>query len=230
MTTTKTGPAALTSPSRAAHDNIFAALAAFQGEMPVVKKDERASVQGKDGRASFSYTYADLADIVRAVAPLLSRHGLAFTTYPVRTEGGAYELHGALVHTTQGRIEGTFPLFGSTPQQLGSAITYGRRYLLGCLTGVVTDDDDDAAAAQAAPAARPRTARDARADLARRARQMGWEDLSGVAHMYESDTGTPLADETHPGRIDQWAHQHLTPPPTAHDAEDEPATENGEQQ
>ena len=41
------------------------------------------------------------------------------------------------------QVQGRWPINGRTPQEIGSAITYARRYLLGCLTGVVTDDDDD---------------------------------------------------------------------------------------
>jgi hypothetical protein len=33
---------------------------------------------------------------------------------------------------------------------VGSALTYARRYLLGCMTGIVTDDDDDGALASRA--------------------------------------------------------------------------------
>ena len=32
---------------------------------------------------------------------------------------------------------------GGSPQAIGSDLTYMRRYLLGCMTGIVTDDDDD---------------------------------------------------------------------------------------
>lgn len=46
------------------------------------------------------------------------------------------------------------PLAKHDPQGVGSAITYARRYALGCMTGVVTEEDDDGNAAsqpQAAP-------------------------------------------------------------------------------
>lgn len=128
------------------HASIAAALAAFQGEMPTVAKTKTARVTMKGG-GSYSYTYADLADVTQAAMPVLARHGLAFVAVPQRTEQG-YRLLGQLLHTSGGAIEGELPLYVGSPQETGSALTYARRYLLGCLTGIVTDDDEDGAAAQ----------------------------------------------------------------------------------
>jgi len=40
------------------------------------------------------------------------------------------------------------PLAKATAQDYGSALTYGRRYALSAIIGIVTDDDDDANQAQ----------------------------------------------------------------------------------
>ena len=128
--------------------SLAAALAAFQAEMPTVPKSHRASVPTKNG-GSYSYTYADLADVSAAVTPLLAKHGLAFSCCPRPADRG-YELVGRLLHTSGESVEGSLPLNGGTPQELGSSLTYMRRYLLGALTGVVTDDDDDGRQAQVA--------------------------------------------------------------------------------
>lgn len=128
--------------------SLAAALAAFQAEMPTVPKSHRASVPTKSG-GSYSYTYADLADVSAAVTPLLAKHGLAFSCCPRPADRG-YELVGRLLHTSGESVEGSLPLNGGTPQELGSSLTYMRRYLLGALTGVVTDDDDDGRQAQVA--------------------------------------------------------------------------------
>jgi hypothetical protein len=130
--------------------NIAKALAALQAELPTVAKSKKANV------GQYGYTYADLSDVSEAVMPLLSKHGLAFTAPPSRRDDGYY-LVGILLHESGEYIEGDYPLIGNQPQQIGSAITYGRRYLLGCMTGVVTDDDDDGTLAQDA-AKRPRKA------------------------------------------------------------------------
>lgn len=128
------------------HPTIEAALAAFQAEMPVVAKDKTATVPTKSG-GSYRYTYADLRSITEAVIPLLSKHGLSFSALPGTSDGRAV-LRGRLMHVAGEYIEGHLPLFGNTAQEIGSSLTYNRRYLLGCLTGVVTDDDDDGSIAQ----------------------------------------------------------------------------------
>lgn len=131
------------------HEGIAAALAAFQADMPTVGKTKTAKVPTKTG-GSYSYSYADLAVVSQAAMPLLAKHGLAFTCTPKPAERG-WELVGVLLHTSGQTIEGTLPLYGNSPQELGSSITYMRRYLLGSLTGIVTDDDEDGQIAQQAP-------------------------------------------------------------------------------
>jgi ERF superfamily len=122
---------------------IAEALAAFQQEMPVVAKGKTAKV------GSYSYTYADLADVTEAAMPVLTKHGLSFSCGPHSTDNG-YELTGVLLHTSGESLHGALPIRGNNPQELGSSLTYMRRYLFGCLTGLVTDDDDDAQLAQQA--------------------------------------------------------------------------------
>lgn len=129
-------------------ENIAKALVAFQKELPKASKDKTATVPTKAG-GSYKYTYTDLASLTHTILPLLTKHGLAFTATPRITEGG-YELAAVLLHTSGESIEGALPIYGRAPQEIGSAVTYNRRYLLGCLTGVVTEDDDDGQAANKA--------------------------------------------------------------------------------
>lgn len=131
------------------HQSLAQALVAFQAEMPKVAKNKTANVPMKGG-GSYRYTYADLPDVSDAAIPLLVRHGLSFSCSPRRCSDGTYELVGILRHVSGERDEGSLPLDGRSMQERGSAITYGRRYLLGCMTGVITDDDDDGSIAQAA--------------------------------------------------------------------------------
>jgi hypothetical protein len=127
-------------------DELAAALAKFQSEVPVIPKKQTAQIQSSQGR-NYSYTYADLAAIAPVVLPLLAKHGLAFTARPTGGKGAGPLLVGMLIHTSGQYVTGELPITGRTPQEIGSSLTYGRRYLLGCLTGVVTDDDDDGALA-----------------------------------------------------------------------------------
>lgn len=130
------------------------ALAKVQAALPVVHKGKTADT-GK-----YSYSYADLADVTAAIMPLLAKHGLAFACHPrIDEHGRGYELAATLMHESGETLTGALPIAG-TAQQLGSAITYARRYLLGSLTGVVTDSDDDARlATQAAKEAARETRR-----------------------------------------------------------------------
>lgn len=140
-------------------ENLAKALAAFQKELPKVGKDKTAVVKHQGG-GQHSYTYADLATVTAAVIPLLNTHGLSFITSPRIVEGGGYELVGRLIHVSGEQIEGALPIYGRQPQEIGSAITYARRYLLGCMTGVVTEDDDDGKAATKATPTKSEPAKD----------------------------------------------------------------------
>lgn len=133
---------------------IYKALVAFQKELPNVSKGNTAKA------GSFSYKYADLTDVTDKIMPLLSKHGLAFTARPTLTHAAAFVLHYSLVHSSGDMIGGEYPLPShGSPQEIGSAITYARRYALVAITGVAPGgDDDDAAAAQVA-AARPKAAK-----------------------------------------------------------------------
>ena len=129
---------------RKAPDTLFAALASVQAQLPKIGKGQTADT-GK-----YTYRYADLADVSQEILPLLGATGLAFTSRPTILDG-QFVLAYSLVHFSGEREDGIYPLPSSgTPQQIGSAITYARRYCLCAVTGVAPDsDDDDGAAAEA---------------------------------------------------------------------------------
>ena len=133
-------------------DGLVSALAKVQAKLPRVGKGKTADT------GSYTYQYADLASIAEKIHPLLSENGLVFIAAP-RLRGDRYLLVGALEHVSGEKRVGVFPLPDrGSPQQVGSALTYGRRYLLCSLTGVVADEDDDGQAASKAPAAQPKKA------------------------------------------------------------------------
>lgn len=137
----------MTTTDAAGLDQLAAALVEVQRAMPTVRKGKTANT-GK-----YSYSYADLADVSAEILPLLTANGLAFVCSGRVVDRG-YELVGRLIHESGQHVESALPLHGNDMQSLGSAITYARRYLLGCLTGIVTDDDTDAGPAQGASRAR----------------------------------------------------------------------------
>lgn len=176
--------------------NLATALAAFQAEMPIIPKNQKAKVPTKAG-GSYEYTYAGLPDVSATVMPLLTRHGLAFSVCPRITEHGG-EVVGILLHSSGERLEAALPLFGRQAQEIGSALTYARRYLLGCMTGVVTDDDDDGSLAHAAKRTEPAMTAKTRAQMFALFNQKGVPDdqqLPGINHITGADY-TSRADLT----------------------------------
>ena len=136
--------------------NLPAALAALQADLPQVRKGETAKVQTKQGR-EYSYSYANLADCTRAIMPLLAKFGLSFSAKPTLVDG-RFSLVYVLRHTSGECDEGEYPLpdpARAGAQEVGSAVTYARRYTLCAVTGLAPDgDDDDAASAAAGVASR----------------------------------------------------------------------------
>lgn len=131
-----------------APSTLAAALAAVQADLPEVRKAGTAKVPTKTG-GSYSYTYADLAAVTRVILPRLGKVGLSWTTKPTIV-GERFVLVYKLLHISGEFEEGAYPLPDrGSPQEIGSAITYARRYALCSVTGVAPDDDDDAATADA---------------------------------------------------------------------------------
>lgn len=95
----------------------------------------------------FKNKYADLAACFDAVRKPLSDHGLSVTQTTEVREGGMV-LVTRLMHTSGQWIRGEYPLPASgRPQEIGSALTYAKRYSLSSIAGIAADDDDDAEAA-----------------------------------------------------------------------------------
>lgn len=130
------------------------ALAAFQAELPKLVKDETANVTGKGkdgGTVKYKYGYADLAQVCETVLPVLGKHGLSVTSGTVIL-GNGFVLEVTLLHESGEERTAVWPLpdpMRTGPQDLGSAMTYGRRYLTLALTGTFPGgEDDDGAKAQ----------------------------------------------------------------------------------
>lgn len=119
------------------------ALALAQAEMPAVDKKKTAKL------GSYSYKYADLADVVNIASKVLGKHGLSISQHPESDVDGKPVLTTVLLHKSGQFLKSSIPLLITKmdAQSQGSAITYARRYAYGALTGVVTDDDDDGKAA-----------------------------------------------------------------------------------
>lgn len=121
---------------------LAAALATFQASVKPIHKDKRAKIESAKGK--YEYTYADLASVIDAIRAPLSAAGLAVSQPTFFRDGGLW-LRTVLMHKSGEFIESFYPLPNNagSPQQMGSAITYARRYTLASILGIVTEDDDD---------------------------------------------------------------------------------------
>lgn len=102
-------------------------------------------------------SYATLNSVMDACRDSLIRHGVWLVQYPAPTENGSLGLVTKLVHAESGQWQSSLlvmPLPKADPQGYGSALTYGRRYSLSALIGIVTEDDDDGEAASGGRASR----------------------------------------------------------------------------
>jgi hypothetical protein len=127
---------------------IAPALVKALGELTDVPKGREAKIPTKTG-ASYGYKYADLADTLSMIRPVLARHGLAVTQTASNPDGDTVAITTTLIHSS-GEWMSFHPLLlpnGRTAQETGSAITYGRRYSLLAVLGLAAEDDDGASAA-----------------------------------------------------------------------------------
>ena len=116
-------------------DALATALAAFQSTFKNPPKNKT--------NPFFNSTYVDLADALDVVRKGLSEHGLSFIQLTSAGEDRVI-LHTRLLHVTGQWIEGTYPVTKlAKAQEMGSALTYARRYALFALVGIAGEDDDD---------------------------------------------------------------------------------------
>lgn len=111
------------------------AMASAQGEVENAKKNAT--------NPHFKSSYADLAEVLNTVRPVLSRHGLSVMQFPSYGEGLVH------VETIVAHKSGEWmsekcsaPAQKQDPQGVGSAISYLRRYSLAAVCGLAQEDDD----------------------------------------------------------------------------------------
>lgn len=124
------------------------ALAAAQGEMTAASKDA--------SNPHFKSRYATLASVWDAIRGPLSRNGLSVSQVLETPDAGpGVIVRTMLLHSSGQWIASRYvmPIPDKlTPQAVGSAITYARRYALSAIVGIAPDDDDDGNAASVTPA------------------------------------------------------------------------------
>lgn len=151
------------------HENIYAALSAFQGELQPMEKKGEVEFQTKGGQ-TVKFSYTPLGDIMKAIYPLLGKHGLS-VRHEITKEG----VEAILTHETfKSRVQkfkendknmptdiskeviyktvadgeirsGLVNIYaGHEMKETGAAITYARRYSLTLVLGISSEEDKDA--------------------------------------------------------------------------------------
>lgn len=132
--------------------NISVALLGFHGEVGMVRKNAH--------NPFFKTLYADLPAVLEAIHLPLINNRLAIVQFPE----SEYKLTTRLIHESGEWMQSTFdispiPEYKTekdrnggivwrgesyvSPQALGSAITYARRYAIGAILNLNIDQDDD---------------------------------------------------------------------------------------
>ncbi len=130
-------------------NELAAALAAAQGEFPIIEKNRTGHLPDavpSRGNGSRAYKYADLANVLKGVLPVLSKNKLA-VLQPTFVEGGHIFVRTRLMHSSGQWVECEYPVCAVhvDHQRMGSALTYAKRYALCALLGVAADEDNDGA-------------------------------------------------------------------------------------
>jgi len=95
----------------------------------------------------FKSKYADLNSIIDCSKKSLSSNGLAVTQLTLYIDN-KFLLVTKLIHSSGQWMQSQYPLpANGKPQEIGSALTYARRYALSAILNVSADDDDDGNAA-----------------------------------------------------------------------------------
>lgn len=128
-----------------ANGTLAQALLAFQAEPPRIERSKTVKVKTKTG-GEYTFAYAPLEAILVAIQPGLTKNGLAVSQLLSSIEGGRPSLRTVLLHASGETLEAEFPLpIGGheSAQEIGSLISYMRRYGVVSLLGLATEEDDD---------------------------------------------------------------------------------------
>lgn len=133
--------------------NLAQALITFHVKVDKIKKDAK--------NPFFKSTYASLSNILEAIDEPLIECNLTVVQFPnsngltsvlIHSESGeymeeSYQIHPVPDYLKEKDSEGKIIWRGESyvsPQSIGSAITYARRYALTAILGLNIDEDDDA--------------------------------------------------------------------------------------
>lgn len=113
---------------------IAKALCMAQSKLETVKRSTQA----------YNYKYADLASVIEAGKKVMTENGLSISQLMEPDTDKAIVIT-LLMHESGEWIKSTVALkpTANTPQAMGSAITYARRYGYQAILGIAAEEDDD---------------------------------------------------------------------------------------
>lgn len=129
-------------------NNLYTRFMKVLNEVPNFVTDETAQAGNR------TYKYLNLATILKTIKPVFEKHGLAFSQRVTFDNAGEARQVIGTVETIifddeEQMVACSYPFFVTgDPQQVGSAITYARRYSLYAVLGIFPDKDDDGAYAK----------------------------------------------------------------------------------
>jgi ERF superfamily len=130
---------------------LAAALAKAQAELVNPEKSLSAKiVTGRSGEGDRTFRYAPLSSGLDIVRKTLGQHEIAtIQTTAIDNGAGLVNLTTVLAHASGQWIASDWPVCSvaeiASPQRMGAALTYARRYGLFTLVGIAGEDDLDAA-------------------------------------------------------------------------------------
>ncbi len=129
---------------------LASALAKAQAELVNPEKSLTATIRsGRPGEGERSFRYAPLASGLDIVRKTLGQHEIATVqTTAIDPVAGLVNLTTMLAHASGEWIASDWPVCPladiASPQRMGAALTYARRYALFTLVGIAGEDDLDA--------------------------------------------------------------------------------------
>src|SRR6516225_9376301 len=128
---------------------LAAALAKAQAELINPEKLLTATIRsGRPGEGERTFRYAPLAGGLDIVRKTLGQHEIAIVQTTAIDPVGMVNLTTMLAHASGEWIASDWPVCPvaetASPQRMGAALTYARRYALFTLVGIAGEDDLDA--------------------------------------------------------------------------------------
>lgn len=123
--------------------NLALALSKMQGTVGLIPKTKTATIVSLKTGSQYKYSYADLADIWEAISQPLKESELSVTQLFSMQDNKGY-ITTILMHSSGEWLKSVLELDSHEKiQELGSEITYLRRYGISSILGIAADEDED---------------------------------------------------------------------------------------